>query len=437
MLADFFHTPPAAPITNILQAARRPTFSGTESTAWSSPTLADAIKGLGGSADLQTTDVASLPAAMKRKVAALSLLGDPAADNARDLLFFPVVNPRTGKLNEGALRAVISGRGSQANIPEKAKASAQDAARRLLNSQFGAELDTNQAQCPDCGSFLPAGSDTAAGDEVECPQCGKMVVMQTDVDLRQALYGALAREMGEAVDQDVYHTPVQIQDLNIPAQTFTYRIGERLMQRHWKTDTTGLLTLDGDPQDVQSDTRYIPCPVTEEHTMPTDVVTQRVQALIANERTHWTELDRHWMEKLDEAALIRMEQAPLLPAARRQPETVQEAIATLPPHLQESMQAMSDEYDQRKTAAIQVLIATKRCPFAEEELQAMTAQRVEDLVTMAGASVPLRPGVQVVKDYSGRGAPVVRDIPEDEQVPEPPRTFARVVELQKAKGVIA
>ena len=170
--------------------------------------------------------------------------------------------------------------------------------------------------------------------------------------------------------------------------------------------------------------------------MPTAIIKHRVDALITNERTRWTEQDRHLLESQDEAFLIRLEQQPLAPIKTGPPTTIQEAIATLPGNLQEPMQAMADEYDQRKTAAIQVLVATKRCPFAEDELMAMTAQRVEDLVVMAGAAVPLRPGVQAVKDYSGRGGPARREVPDEEQVPLPPKTFALVVEHQRKLGLI-
>ncbi|MFQ5858987.1 MAG: DUF2213 domain-containing protein, partial [Anaerolineae bacterium] len=125
---------------NVRGTARRPTFSGTESTAWSAPTLQDYIAAFDG--EVEERNVRDMPAAFKRFVARHTLLGDPQADNFRDLGFFPVVNPSSGNLNEGALVAVISGRGVQAQIPAGAKSSAQNMARRLLNSEFDRELET-------------------------------------------------------------------------------------------------------------------------------------------------------------------------------------------------------------------------------------------------------------------------------------------------------
>ena len=86
-----------------------------------------------------------------------------------------------------------------------------------------------------------------------------LVVEQTDLDIRSALYGALAREMGEGV----HSTPYFIQDLDVATQTFTYQEGERLKRRTWQMEE-GLLTLAPDVEDVQRSTTYTPIPVIQE-----------------------------------------------------------------------------------------------------------------------------------------------------------------------------
>jgi len=121
---------------NVLGSARRPTFSKKSSASWSKPSLKDF--GVSG-------DVAELSAEDKSRIAKTSLLGDPKADDFRNLCFFPVVSPG-GALNENALMAVLGGRGAQANIPAEAKASAQRMARRLLNEEFDRDLETEEAQ---------------------------------------------------------------------------------------------------------------------------------------------------------------------------------------------------------------------------------------------------------------------------------------------------
>lgn len=129
----------------VLSSARTPKFAGTESSSWESvgKSLAAFVRAwhrhTGASEDVSSVETA--PASFKRWAASKSLLGNPAADDLRDLIFFPVVNPSTNKLNRGALQAVLGGRGAQANIPEAALESAQSKARALLKRHFDVEAD--------------------------------------------------------------------------------------------------------------------------------------------------------------------------------------------------------------------------------------------------------------------------------------------------------
>lgn len=120
-----------------LSQARTPSFTGTETSKWTKPTFADYIKYMSDS-DPAPTSLAQCSSELKRKIAAHTLLGDPEATAFADLSFFPVVNPANGNLNENALRVVIS---SSADIGEKALLSAKEIARRLLNSEFAANIE--------------------------------------------------------------------------------------------------------------------------------------------------------------------------------------------------------------------------------------------------------------------------------------------------------
>jgi hypothetical protein len=212
-----------------------------------------------------------------------------------------------------------------------------------------------------------------------------LIVAQTDQDIREALYGALAREANQP------YTSIFIDGVDVATSTFTYRSGERLIERGWTRSEEGLISLTEDRHDVQRVTTFLPVPAItvhhqEEPSMAMeDVIKRRVDALIANQGTRWTEDDRHMLVNQDEAFLIRLEAQPrVLVSTTKAPETVQEAIATMPEHLQEPMQAMAQEYEQRKASSIALLAANAQCPFSQEELQAMTAQRLEQLVAMSG-----------------------------------------------------
>jgi len=136
---------------NIRSSARTPDYKGTETTSWESAnkSLAAYIAGYykhsrASKPDEPVKTVGDMPAAMKTWIASKSLLGDAGADEFSDLLFFPVVNPGTNKLNAGALQAVISGRGAQAKIAEGAKSSAQERARGLIDKEFQSEKTAAQ-----------------------------------------------------------------------------------------------------------------------------------------------------------------------------------------------------------------------------------------------------------------------------------------------------
>jgi hypothetical protein len=166
-----------------------------------------------------------------------------------------------------------------------------------------------------------------------------------------------------------------------------------------------------------------------------DPIKRRVDALIQNAGTRWTEDDRHMLEGQSEAFLIRLEHQPQasVETPLRPPETMSEAIATLPQHLQEPMHAMAAEYEARKARSIALLAAEPACPFAAEELQAMTAQRLEQLVRMAGKAVEPQPAPMA---YMGQGMPYIRPLTPEEQVPAPRDTLKLVVERQKELGLL-
>lgn len=123
--------------TNVLSTARTPSYSGMTEEPWEAPTLSDYLAAYPGDKP-DSARVADLPQAAKNWIASHSLLGDPKADNERDLVFFPVVTPG-GKLSAGAVRAVLGGRGVAAKIPQEAKESAQAVARALLEKEFKTE----------------------------------------------------------------------------------------------------------------------------------------------------------------------------------------------------------------------------------------------------------------------------------------------------------
>lgn len=107
-------------------------YNGTESTKWEAPNLSDF--------DVSSSRWEDLTREERAYVASHFLVGDADAESFSEL-YYPVVNPKTGKLNENALRAVISGRGRMAKLPNAVKLKAIQQAYRLLNKEFDTDLE--------------------------------------------------------------------------------------------------------------------------------------------------------------------------------------------------------------------------------------------------------------------------------------------------------
>lgn len=159
---------------SVLAEARTPKFDGTEIAEWSTPGLGDYKAAFDGSCEFQT--LADAPEGFKNFVAGHSLLGDAEGATLREVGFFPVVRPGTGKLNEGALRTVLGGRGSQANIPQEAKDSAQVKARILLGSEFGkGEKTMETGEVETCGKKLLDNGKNVAQDAPDVAGDGNFI----------------------------------------------------------------------------------------------------------------------------------------------------------------------------------------------------------------------------------------------------------------------
>jgi len=138
---DTYSFPLGEPMqTNAVKKARRPAYDGIEEISWE-----DVPKGFDAYRDAfyehteaeqpetPLTRIADAPQSMRDWIASKSLLGDPDAEDFSNLAFFPVVNPETNKLNAGAVKAVLGGRGAQADLAPAVLESAQDIARGLLD----------------------------------------------------------------------------------------------------------------------------------------------------------------------------------------------------------------------------------------------------------------------------------------------------------------
>jgi len=429
--------------SNVKGRARTPEYKGIENISWANVTKTfaayrDGYYKHGGEKPSDKDDIPSriqdAPAAMKRWIASKTLLGDAGADNERDLIFFPVVNPSTNKLNEGALRAVLGGRAAQADIPEAAKESARAKARSLLNKEFDAGLETSEKSGI---RHWFKGLAEALGFNIQEPSHEDI-----RVKLQQAIDGL--DQAPVTMPALVHYVKEVYDDYFIYAQDGPD--GQKLFKRGYSIDDNGQIKLKDKIDEVRQETRYVPVG-NEQKNMEVNKmnkVKELVDALITNDNTRFVECDRGWLESLGEEQLTKLQ--PVEPKANeKKPKdednekpktnedthddkpdtheksehgvpTFEQFIANAPADYREMIESGVRMHKERKAELVKRLLANKRNRFTEEQLSSKSIEELDNLAVLA----------QVEVDYSGNaGAPSEQFKPNERKpdgtgVPDPP-----------------
>lgn len=419
---------------NVRASARTPSFEGTESVSWASVDKSFGAYSRayymshGGMPQNPATSVADCPAAMRNWMASKTLLGDGGADNERDLLMFPVVNPKNGKLNEGALRAVIGGRGSAADIPAAAKTSAQNKARALLNRHFNADLETNEGKESLMRKILNKIGETVSGlmnNETSYEDIG--------LQLRQ---WADKQDTVERINwvRDVYDGYF-VHEVSVRDPATGNRIANKLYRRSYSINDNGQVEIGDDPVEVVEKKEYVPVETpnanintNQEEKQNMKKKEEMVSALIACNSTRLEESDRPWLLTLSEDQLDKLRamdppapatNAQTLPPAPPEPKpalkpiTLEQYIKDAPPEVAGALTRMIANEKAAKAKIIEQIVANnKDCPFTKEELEGKGLEELSKLASLAKIEVNI--------DYSGaaggppnqpkRGAPVMPQV---------------------------
>jgi hypothetical protein len=247
-----------------LSQARRPSYTGTETSTWSRPSFADYIRYL-YNGDSAPASVSQCSTELKRSIAAHTLLGDPEASNFGDLSALPVVNPATSYLNENALRAVLAGRGLS-GLSDSAVNSAQEMCRRLLNSEFSANLEAAAGSLkPNPNSFSDLDSEVYRMSTKSKPNLFKRLFASISAlpqtirdamsnnELRSKLYEAISKvEPGlYYVEDEDPDTRTVVYMTRVIYDTYDYRAESFWWQRTYEMDSAGNVTLNDDRQAVE------------------------------------------------------------------------------------------------------------------------------------------------------------------------------------------
>jgi hypothetical protein len=395
---------------NVRTMARRPSFSGTESTGWSAPDWADVINGYNRArgTNVETgVSVSDAPQALKNWAARLSLLGDERADNFRDLVFFPVVNPTNRNLSERALRAVIGGRGSQAQIPVRARESSQTLARRLLNSEFDAGLEVQNKGMSDLfDRFIKfvKNQDPSKEEMVEVLIQGFTInkpgmvstarALQTELDAmdRETPNGMLLHFLEDAFDDGSF----------VMRQTGGAE-GTKFFMGSFSVSEDEQVEVANDFSEVREKREFVDVSnaadtgasidtlnESKEENNVSDKKKTLVDNLIGCGKTVFNEDHRAGLMAMDDAALeqlkandVQNQAAPAAPASvpasneQARPKTLEETVAGLPEEHQGPIKDAIAANDTRKKEAVKNILDAPGNTFAEADLMAKNLTEVE------------------------------------------------------------
>lgn len=178
------------------------------------------------------TQVADITEDAKDWIANRTLLGEADAETVENLIYFPVVNPLTDNLHEGALRAVISGRGAQADIPDDVYSRAESTARDLLEEEFDMETQEESAEGETEKRYIQGSFEEQIKNEV---------IEYFNLDEEESwiwVEGILPDSFIVSVEED--------DDKQATYYRFDYII------------TNDQITIDGDPEEVDLSTEIVP-----------------------------------------------------------------------------------------------------------------------------------------------------------------------------------
>lgn len=384
---------------NILTTARRPTYEGTEAISWAA---VDKSFGAyrdgyyaekGNRPDDPPSRVQDAPAAMKNWIAAHTLLGEGTADNERDLIFFPVVNPKTHKLNEGALRAVLGGRASQADIPAAAKDSAQAMARTLLNSQFGTELAGHVG-------------------EGRIKSLFRSLMEAVGFKAAEMSFGNIENKLRNAVDAMDTRGWLHYVEEVFPDH-FIYRArpmdptgvgmnrGEGIIcSRSYTLDAEENVILADDVIEVHEEHSYVP--VAQQNA-------KKEETKMAEEKTFTTCLTANQCDHKDGACIGHKPEAPI-----KVPATLDEYICAAPVEMRPTLLRALARDGQVKGKLIDGIMANSRNRFTKEQLTAKDIGELEAIAELGKVEI----------DYSGASARANVGVPSGVRVLQYESAFA-------------
>jgi hypothetical protein len=466
-----------------LSQARRPTFTGTESSSWSVPTFSEYIRYLNPGSD-GPKSVSQCSSELKTRIANHSLLGDPSANSTSGLTTLPCVNPSNGKLNEKALLAIINGKNIPDDLPESALKSAQDMAQRLINSEFSSlgvanMKNKNNGRGGVLSRFLSMFRDSMSNNrlytkltsELQEIEPGFLSVDDYDLESKTVVYSTMIRfgseyDYSAKTEYYLWQRTFSVTDENVT-------INDDPIAVEWNQVYTPV-TENPEPEaglevsHVNTINEAEPCSCKGGHEMEFNR-DNAVSKLIASKK--FTPAQKDYLRKLDDSVLKYMEESLPKPVTNGDPsenksadhgdktiientpgdKKVMEPDANVPPPnptddkttdrvllsksqyedllaMKPAADAFRAQQEQTKSTLVKVL-SSHQTEYTEPELKAMDVPNLQRLCKVL--KVDIAPSQTTVADYSfARGVGINLD---ENKAPQMPSVTEKIRAARAAK----
>jgi len=256
----------------------------------------------------------------------------------------------------------------------------------------------------------------------------------SDRDTKTAIMVALSKE-GEFVDPFIIA-------LFSDSVVFEPDFSGKLLKRGFSTDNKGNVTLGAKSTEVRPVTEFVPASQhKEESTVMPDAKKLKVEALIANKRSNFTDEHSDWLLTLsedqlgalepqaepdppektaeelaaekaatDEAAAAAAAAEGAKPPVEEPPQTAEQYLAKAPSEIREVLNEGVALRNQRRTELVEGLKANERCEYSGDELKSMSVVDLERMAKLAN-----------IPSFEGRGGGLRTHMGDDDpnSVPEP------------------
>lgn len=353
-------------------------YAGTEKTAFPKKLT---LKSFGVKGEWDKLDEAD-----RLKVASHFLAGSSSLDSYEGLKY-PVVNPKTGNLNERALQAVVEdGSEEFGDMPEEMRGIIDHKANALLADEFQSGFDEGD----DVGIIKKLAGQ---GRYVSTPQVAE----------NEAGYREKTRDIQSKLD--VMDTDAKLHFLvEVYDDWFVYEVqyrdrpGSTFYKRTYSLTDNENIEFTGEPVEVRRQVEFITVNTSKGgmKTMAqktTPCCKEKVEMIIQADHLPFTEDDREYLLTLNEARVdeilaVKEPKAPIAPAVNEDDvvkkvlqnlSDPEKALGFFPKDIRENLQYGMKEYNAKRQATIDSIVANSNGVYTAEDLKDRPFEELEKL----------------------------------------------------------